>query len=136
VSQKVYSVRDTIYGVPFYVPKGVSQKGLALLGQEILDGPRWGAIAQFETEIRAERQREGIQKAKERGVRFGPAKKLGPAQNAELQQKRRGGVLIKTLMKEYYLSRSSVYRYLNEEIFPADIEDCVPAEKEPQRNKI
>jgi DNA invertase Pin-like site-specific DNA recombinase len=30
-----------------------------------------GAIAQFETEIRAERQREGIQKARERGVRFG-----------------------------------------------------------------
>ncbi|NIP27087.1 MAG: recombinase family protein, partial [Phycisphaerae bacterium] len=30
-----------------------------------------GAIAQFETEIRAERQREGIQKARERGVKFG-----------------------------------------------------------------
>jgi len=92
-----------------------------------------GAIAQFETEIRAERQREGIQRAKERGVRFGPAKKLDPAQIAELQQKRRDGALIKTLMKKYHLSRSSVYRYLNEEIFPADIEDSAPAEKEPQR---
>jgi DNA invertase Pin-like site-specific DNA recombinase len=30
-----------------------------------------GAIAQFETEIRAERQMDGIQKAKARGVRFG-----------------------------------------------------------------
>ena len=88
-----------------------------------------GAIAQFETEIRAERQREGIQKAKERGVRFGPAKKLDPAQIAELQQKRRDGALIKTLMKKYHLSRSSVYRYLNEEIFPADIEDSEPAER-------
>jgi hypothetical protein len=29
-----------------------------------------GAIAQFETEIRAERQADGIQKAKERGVRY------------------------------------------------------------------
>lgn len=29
------------------------------------------AVAQFETEIRAERQREGIQKARERGVRYG-----------------------------------------------------------------
>jgi DNA invertase Pin-like site-specific DNA recombinase len=28
-----------------------------------------GAIAQFETEIRAQRQAEGIQKAKERGAR-------------------------------------------------------------------
>lgn len=78
-----------------------------------------GAIAQFETEIRAERQREGIQKAKERGVQFGKRKKLSPEQIAELQQKRQEGVLIKTLMEEYDLSKSSVYRYLNEEISPA-----------------
>ena len=73
-----------------------------------------GAIAQFETEIRAERQREGIQKAKERGVRFGKRKKLSAEETAELQRKRREGSLIRTLMKEYDLSKSSVYRYLNE----------------------
>ena len=73
-----------------------------------------GAIAQFETELRAERQKDGIQKAKERGVQFGKRKKLGPEQIAELQQRRQEGVLIKTLMKEYDLSKSSVYRYLNE----------------------
>ena len=39
-----------------------------------------GAIAQFETEIRAERQREGIQKARERGVQFGVKKKLSQEQ--------------------------------------------------------
>ena len=44
-----------------------------------------GAIAQFETEIRAERQMEGIQKAKARGVRFGRKKTLTPAQVAELR---------------------------------------------------
>ena len=38
------------------------------------------AIAQFETELRAERQLDGIQKAKERGVRFGQQKKLADAQ--------------------------------------------------------
>ncbi len=32
------------------------------------------AIAQFETEIRAERQMDGIQDAKARGVRFGSKK--------------------------------------------------------------
>ena len=32
---------------------------------------RLGAIAQFETELRAERQLDGIQKAKAQGVRFG-----------------------------------------------------------------
>src|SRR5258708_22180650 len=52
------------------------------------------AIAQFETELRAERQREGIQKAKERGVRFGRAKQLSSAQIAEFQSRRRQGVLI------------------------------------------
>lgn len=71
-----------------------------------------GAIAQFETEIRAERQREGIQKAKERGVKFGKRKKLDQQQVAELQERRRHGVLIKTLMKEYDISKASVYRYL------------------------
>jgi DNA invertase Pin-like site-specific DNA recombinase len=35
-----------------------------------------GAIAQFETEMRAERQMDGMQKAKERGVRFGRKKAL------------------------------------------------------------
>ncbi|WP_425425438.1 hypothetical protein [Thiofilum flexile] len=33
-----------------------------------------GAIAQFETEIRAERQMDGIQKAKEQGTCFGAGK--------------------------------------------------------------
>jgi len=73
-----------------------------------------GAIAQFETEIRAERQRDGILKAKERGVKFGKRKKLSPEQVIELQNKREQGVLIKTLMKEYGLSKASVYRYLSE----------------------
>lgn len=74
-----------------------------------------GTIAQFETEIRAERQREGIQKARERGVRFGKRKTLNPQQVAELQERRRQGVLIKTLMQEYGLSKTSIYRYLKEE---------------------
>ena len=73
-----------------------------------------GAIAQFETEIRAERQREGIQKARERGVKFGQQKKLSQEQVAELQERRRQGVLIKTLVQDYGISKTSVYRYLAE----------------------
>lgn len=75
-----------------------------------------GAIAQFETEIRAERQREGIRKAKERGVKFGKRKKLNQQQVAELQEGRRQGVLIKTLMRDYGLSKTSVYRYLAHDV--------------------
>ncbi len=56
------------------------------------------AIAQFETELRAERQMDGIIKAKERGVKFGKKKKLNPQQVIELQNKRKQGVLIKVLM--------------------------------------
>ena len=75
-----------------------------------------GAIAQFETEIRAERQREGIQKARERGVQFGVKKKLTQEQVAELQERRHQRVLIKTLMQDYGLSKTSFYRYLKEEV--------------------
>ena len=72
------------------------------------------AIAQFETELRAERQIDGIQKAKERGVRFGRQEKLTAQQIVEMRQRRKQGVLIKTLMKDYDLSKATVYRYLNE----------------------
>ena len=70
------------------------------------------AIAQFETEIRAERQMDGIQKAKEQGVRFGRTKQLTQQQVDQLRAKRQHGVLIKVLMEEYALSKASVYRYL------------------------
>jgi DNA invertase Pin-like site-specific DNA recombinase len=71
-----------------------------------------GAIAQFETEIRAERQMDGIQKAKARGVHFGRKKTLTPTQVTELRHRRAHGDLIKTLMQDYGLSKASVYRYL------------------------
>lgn len=71
-----------------------------------------GAISQFETEIRAERQYEGISKAKERGVSFGRKKSLSANQILELRNKRKNGELIKTLMKDYGLAKASIYRYL------------------------
>ncbi|MCP4285187.1 MAG: recombinase family protein [Gammaproteobacteria bacterium] len=71
-----------------------------------------GAIAQFETEIRAERQMDGIKKARERGVAFGRKKKLSKTDVAVLQKKRSEGALIRTLMKDYNLSKASIYRYL------------------------
>jgi len=72
-----------------------------------------GAIGQFETEIRAERQMDGIFKAKERGVVFGRKMALTQEQIEELRQQREEGILIKALMKTYSLSKASVYRYLN-----------------------
>lgn len=71
-----------------------------------------GAIGQFETEIRSERQIEGIEKAKAKGVRFGRQRKLNATEKANLRSKREEGILIKDLMKEYDLSKASIYRYL------------------------
>lgn len=70
------------------------------------------SIAEFETEIRKERQLEGIAKAKENGVKFGAKAKLTQEQIAEMKEKREAGVLIKNLMEEYSLSKSSVYRLM------------------------
>lgn len=74
-----------------------------------------GAIGQFETEIRAERQMDGILKAKNRGVRFGKKKSLSTEQLEDLRQKRTQGVKIKNLMQEFKLSKATVYRYLAQE---------------------
>ena len=73
-----------------------------------------GAINQFETEIRAERQLDGINKAKEKGVRFGAVRKLNDEQIEEMREKRKSGILIKNLMSEFHLSKASVYRYLED----------------------
>lgn len=71
------------------------------------------AISQFETEIRAERQKDGIIKARENGVQFGRKKTLSESQVLQLQERRAEGVLIRTLMRDYGLSKTSVYRYLS-----------------------
>jgi len=73
-----------------------------------------GAIAQFETELRAERQLDGIHNAKARGVHFGRTKQLTLQQMIALQSSRKKGTLIKTLMNDYHLSKASVYRYLHD----------------------
>jgi len=98
--------------------KGVS---LRILDQNINTGDATGrllfnmlgAIGQFETEIRAERQLDGIKKAKRNGVRFGKRKSLTTEQVDALQKDRQSGTLIKSLIKDYGISKASVYRYLN-----------------------
>jgi DNA invertase Pin-like site-specific DNA recombinase len=74
----------------------------------------FAAVAQFETEIRAERQAEGIAAALHRGVQFGQKPHLTPVQVAHLQQMRQDGLLIRQIMERFGLSRASVYRYLTQ----------------------
>jgi len=70
------------------------------------------SIAEFETEIRKERQMEGIAKAKEKGVQFGRKSKLSDEQIKELRRERYGGLKISELMSKYSISKASVYRLL------------------------
>jgi DNA invertase Pin-like site-specific DNA recombinase len=71
-------------------------------------------IAQFETELRAERQREGIAKAKRGGVHFGRTKALTPAEAEELRTLRGQGVRLTALMQRYHIGKTAVYRYLGQ----------------------
>ena len=70
------------------------------------------SIAEFETGIRKERQMDGIAKAKEKKVQFGPPRKIEEVGKADIRRKRAEGVLIKDLMAEYKLSKAHIYRIL------------------------
>src|SRR5205823_7433423 len=69
-------------------------------------------IAQFETELRAERQREGIAKAKRAGVHFGRTKALTTDQAEERRALRAQGVTLTALMQRYRPGKTAVYRYV------------------------
>jgi DNA invertase Pin-like site-specific DNA recombinase len=72
-----------------------------------------GSIAQFETELRAERQKEGVAKAIERGICFGRKKSLSDEQMESLRLRREKGTAISQLISDYGISRASIYNYLN-----------------------
>lgn len=73
-----------------------------------------GAVAQFERDLIRERQREGIELAKARGVYKGRAPKLTPEQSEELRakDKQAGGKGRAALARSYGISRETLYQYL------------------------
>jgi DNA invertase Pin-like site-specific DNA recombinase len=70
------------------------------------------SIAEFETEIRKERQMEGIARAMGKGIQFGRKAKLTDDQLVELKREREQGKKISDLMAKFSLSKASVYRLL------------------------
>jgi DNA invertase Pin-like site-specific DNA recombinase len=70
------------------------------------------AIAQFETELRAERQKDGIESARERGVHLGRHRVLTADQVAALRTQRQAGMTITQLVAEYGVGRATIYRAL------------------------
>ena len=71
------------------------------------------SIAEFENDLRTERQAEGIAKAKENGVKFGRPPKLTDVRCQKIYSRRMTGVTIGQLAKEFRLGEATIYRALN-----------------------
>jgi DNA invertase Pin-like site-specific DNA recombinase len=84
-----------------------------------------GSIAEFENDLRKDRQADGISLARKNGVQFGRKKALTETQVQELRQKRLEGLLIKDLMKHYSLSKASVYRALGDGV---EVQSSLPTQ--------
>ncbi|MGO8087249.1 recombinase family protein [Rhizobium leguminosarum] len=69
-------------------------------------------FAEFETAIRAERQMDGIAKAKENGTKFGRKPQATDNVVSDIRRMRAEGLLIKDIMKATGLSKATVYRAL------------------------
>jgi DNA invertase Pin-like site-specific DNA recombinase len=74
-----------------------------------------GAIAEFENDLRKERQSDGIAMAKSKNVKFGRKPTLQSEQIEEMKSLRASGVLIKDLMAKYSLSKATIYRLMPSE---------------------
>jgi DNA invertase Pin-like site-specific DNA recombinase len=72
-----------------------------------------GSIAEFENDLRKDRQMEGIAHARSAGVKFGRKNALSGEQVQEMRQKRSEGLKIKDLMSHHSLSKATVYRALS-----------------------
>lgn len=71
-----------------------------------------GAFAEFERTLIRERQREGIELAKQRGAYRGRRKALSSAQAEELRQRAGRGEQKAALAREFGICRETVYQYL------------------------
>jgi DNA invertase Pin-like site-specific DNA recombinase len=72
-----------------------------------------GAFAEFENDIRRERQQDGIAKAQAKGVKFGRKPVLTDKQQATIRRLReKEGFTIAQLMERFQVGRTTVYRAL------------------------
>jgi len=70
------------------------------------------AIAEFERDLINERRSEGVRRARERGVRFGPRPKVDETVARRIRDLRAEGMLIRDVMAATGLSKATVYRVL------------------------
>jgi len=69
-------------------------------------------IAEFENDIRRERQQDGINKAKAKGVRFGPKPILTAEVVQKIKELRVEGLTVPEIIRRTKLSKASIYRAL------------------------
>jgi DNA invertase Pin-like site-specific DNA recombinase len=69
-------------------------------------------IAEFENDIRRERQMDGIAKAKERGVKFGRKLQLVPEKVKQIKKLRAKGTTVPDIIRQTGLKKASIYRAL------------------------
>ena len=73
-------------------------------------------IAEFENDIRHERQMDGIKKARERGIRFGRKPILVTEVIQEVRKLRKAGKTVPEIIRHTSLSKASVYRALSAQV--------------------
>lgn len=74
-----------------------------------------GASGQFEADIRAERQLDGIALAKQKGVRFGRRAVLTDDQKATIRRRRaEENLSVGQLQSKFQVGRATIYRALQE----------------------
>mgnify|MGYP003630945105 CR=1 FL=1 len=71
------------------------------------------SIAEFENDLRTERQAEGIAKARENGIKFGRPAKVTDSIKQGIYSRRLAGATIGQLAKEFSLGEATIYRALN-----------------------
>jgi len=71
-----------------------------------------GAVSEFERALIRERQREGVQLAKQRGVYKGRKPSLSAEQAAELRKRVAAGEKKAGIARDFNISRETLYQYL------------------------
>lgn len=80
-----------------------------------------GAFAEFERSLIRERQREGIELAKKRGVYKGRKPKLSSYELRRIKERAAAGESVTSLAKEYNISRQTLYRSIPRQEMPQHV---------------
>jgi len=70
-------------------------------------------VSAFETDLRAERQMDGILSAQKRGVQFGPQPKFNEEKTIQAIEMQQQGMTNQKIADEFEIGRSTLLRYIS-----------------------